>query len=198
MVTAQMDLRQEGDLRSLLQVVSRLFECPVAGWNEDTVLAEYLDWLPDAEVGDALRHFWNTRQRLSTDELWLRYVDTFELGDATTLYLTQALYTNPLQRSLALQRLNEVYKGSGFSLPGTELPDYLPTVFEFAAAASMYQAAMVLMELRPGIVRLEHSLRQGGSLFADVANASLTLADRVIQRGGGAFLQGRIGGRTLQ
>ena len=197
MNSVQIDPRQEGDLRSLLQVVSRLFECPIAGWNEDVVLAEYLDWLPDAEVGDVLRHFWNARQQLTIDELWLRYVDTFELADKATLYLTLSLYSNPLQRSLALQKLNEAYKGAGVALPVSELPDYLPAVLEYAAAAPMYEAAMVLHELRPGIAKLERILREMGSLYADVAKASLMLCDRVIQKGGGAYLQGRTG-KVLQ
>lgn len=193
MSSVQVNPRQEGDLQSLLQVVSKLFECPVAGWDEDVVLEEYLDWLPDVEVGDRLRYFWNVRKQLTLEELWLHYVDTFELQENAPLYLTLPLYKNPLERSLALQRLRDAYRMSSSSIPMNELADYLPAVFEFAAVVPLFEGARVLLDLRPGLLRLEQQLLEQGSFYADAAKAALTLADRVIQRGGGTFLQSRAG-----
>jgi len=197
MNTSDVEQSRESDLRSLLRIVSRLFECPTSGWKADLILEEYLDGLSDAEVGDCLRHFWNAKQHLSVEELWQRFVDTFELKDNITLYLASYLYETVPERALSLQRLNEAYRKTGFSNQRSELSDYLPALFEFAAAAPMMEGAVVLLEYRPAIIRLEQTLREMENIYADVAKACRNLTDRVIKRGGGVLLRTLAGG-TLQ
>ncbi|OFW81185.1 MAG: nitrate reductase molybdenum cofactor assembly chaperone [Alicyclobacillus sp. RIFOXYA1_FULL_53_8] len=197
MKTSDVEQSRESELRSLLRIVARLFECPTSGWKADLLLEEYLDELTDREVGDSLRHFWNAKQHLSVEELWQRYVDTFELKDNTTLYLAAYLYETASERALALQRLNLAYRRMGLSNQRSELSDYLPALFEFAATASMMEGAVVMQEYRPAMIRLEQTLRNMESIYADVAQACRILTDRVIQRGGGFLLQTLAGG-TVQ
>jgi nitrate reductase delta subunit len=77
-----------------------------------------------------------------------------------------------------------MYRAAGLPLEGTELPDFLPVMLEFAAAAPDGRGELVLREHRPAIELLRLSLRDRGSGYADVVEAvdatlgELSAADR--------------------
>ena len=62
-------------------------------------------------------------------------MQTFDLGKRCALYLTFYSLGDRRDRGLALLRLKKLYRAAGLPQDGTELPDYLPVMLEFAAAA---------------------------------------------------------------
>ncbi len=60
---------------------------------------------------------------------------TFDLHKRTGLYVTFYSLGDRRERGLALLRMKKLYRAAGFEIEGHELPDYLPLMLEFAAAA---------------------------------------------------------------
>jgi nitrate reductase delta subunit len=74
-------------------------------------------------------------------------------------------------RGAALLRLKRMYRSAGLPLAGSELPDYLPAMLEFAASASDGRGQIVLREHRAALELLRLSLRDRGTAYADVLEA---------------------------
>ena len=68
-------------------------------------------------------------------------------------------------------RLKRLYRAAGLPLEGTELPDYLPVMLEFAAAAPRGHGEIVLREHRAALELVRLSLRDLASPYADVLDA---------------------------
>ncbi|MGH2896396.1 MAG: nitrate reductase molybdenum cofactor assembly chaperone, partial [Solirubrobacteraceae bacterium] len=64
-----------------------------------------------------------------------------------------------------------LYRAAGLPLKGTELPDYMPVMLEFAAAAASGQGAIVLREHRAALELVRLSLRERQTPYADVIEA---------------------------
>ena len=133
-------------------------------------LAAEVTELPRSPAADALGRFcdWWTRQ----DPLALEqyYVQTFDLDRHCGLYLTFYTDGDKRQRGAALLRLKRLYRAAGLPLTDGELPDFLPAMLEFAAAAPSGQGAIVLREHRPSLELLRASLHDRGTPYALVAD----------------------------
>jgi nitrate reductase delta subunit len=99
------------------------------------------------------------------------YVETFDLDKRCGLYVTFYGEGDRRERGLALLRLKRLYRAAGLPLEGTELPDYLPVMLEFASAAANGQGALVLREQRAAIELLRESLHDRGTPYAHVLDA---------------------------
>ena len=104
-------------------------------------------------------------------ELAQHYVQTFDLGKRSALYLTFYSAGDRRDRGLVLLRLKKLYRAAGLPLESSELPDYLPVMLEFAAAAAPDQADLVLSEHRAALELIRLSLREQHSPYADVLDA---------------------------
>ena len=69
---------------------------------------------------------------------------------------------------LALLRLKRLYRAAGLPLEGSELPDYVPVMLEFAASALDGRGEIVLREHRPALELLGSSLRERGTPYAEL------------------------------
>ncbi|HXD58008.1 MAG TPA: nitrate reductase molybdenum cofactor assembly chaperone [Thermoleophilaceae bacterium] len=135
--------------------------------------------LPRSRAAAALARFgewW-----LAEDELALQqhYVETFDLHKRSGLYVTFYGEGDRRERGSALLRLKRMYRAAGLPLEGgSELPDYLPVMLEFAAAMPGGEGEIVLREHRAAIELLRENLRARGTPYADVLDAvCLTLGD---------------------
>jgi nitrate reductase molybdenum cofactor assembly chaperone NarJ/NarW len=127
--------------------------------------------LSGGPVGASLTHFFAWFESTSPLELARRYVQTFDFGKRSALYLTFYSCGDRRDRGLALLRLKKLYRAAGLPLEGSELPDFLPVVLEFAAAAPPEQADLVLSEHRAGLELIRLSLREQQSPYAHVLDA---------------------------
>jgi nitrate reductase molybdenum cofactor assembly chaperone NarJ/NarW len=99
------------------------------------------------------------------------YVQTFDLTRRCSPYLTYYRYGDTRQRGMALLALKHTYRRAGLEPAGTELPDYLPAVLEFAALAPGDAGTRLLGAHRAGLELLRLALRDGGSPYAAVVTA---------------------------
>jgi nitrate reductase molybdenum cofactor assembly chaperone NarJ/NarW len=126
------------------------------------VLGEFLDW-------------WSSSDPL---ELAEHYVETFDLDKRSGLYLTFYGKGDKRERGQALVRLKRMYRASGLPLEGTELPDYLPVMLEFAAAAPAGRGELVLREHRAALELVRIGLHERDDPYARVLDAvCLTLGE---------------------
>jgi nitrate reductase molybdenum cofactor assembly chaperone NarJ/NarW len=125
-------------------------------------LGEFLDW-------------WSSSDPL---ELAEHYVETFDLDKRSGLYLTFYGKGDKRERGQALVRLKRMYRASGLPLEGTELPDYLPVMLEFAAAAPAGRGELVLREHRAALELVRIGLHERDDPYARVLDAvCLTLGE---------------------
>jgi nitrate reductase delta subunit len=127
--------------------------------------------LPGGPVAEALGVFFAWFAQTLALELAQHYVQTFDLHKRTGLYVTFYSHGDRRERGLVLLRLKQLYRAAGLPPQGPELPDYLPLMLEFAAAAAPEQGDLVLREHRPAIEVIRLSLREQHSPYRHVLDA---------------------------
>jgi nitrate reductase delta subunit len=95
-------------------------------------------------------------------------VETFDLAKRCGLYLSFYDEGDRRQRGAALLRLKRLYRAAGLPLEGSELPDYLPVMLEFAAAAPEGKGEIVLREHRAALELVRQALHDRETPYADV------------------------------
>jgi nitrate reductase delta subunit len=144
--------------------------------REDLISA--LAGLPESTGTSALRRFgewWGSADPLALEQ---HYVATFDLDKRCGLYLTFYGEGDRRQRGTALLRLKRLYRAAGLPLEGSELPDFLPVMLEFAATAPDRRGEIVLREHRAALELLRRSLHERGTPYAHVVDAvCLTLGE---------------------
>lgn len=129
--------------------------------------------LPRSPAAAALERFcawWTQTDPLAVAQ---HYVETLDLHKRSGLYLTFYGEGDKRERGSALLRLKRLYRAAGLPLEGTELPDYLPVMLEFAAAAAPPgHGELVLREHRAALELVRLSLRDRQSPYADVVDAA--------------------------
>jgi nitrate reductase molybdenum cofactor assembly chaperone NarJ/NarW len=136
-----------------------------------TELSDAAQALPATPARDALARFcawWCSEDPLALAQ---HYVQTFDLEKRCGLYLTFYGEGDRRERGVALLRLKRLYRAAGLPLEGSELPDYLPVMLEFAAAAPSGRGAIVLREHRAALELVRLSLRERQTPYADVLDA---------------------------
>jgi len=123
--------------RFLLAVVSRVISYPEDSFQED--LDELIHTVMEEEiknpVNEKLLAALQTVQDKSLRELRELYVNTFDLADATSLYLTAHELGDSRGRGAALILLQHIISDAGFDVASGELADYLPALYELVAVA---------------------------------------------------------------
>ncbi len=134
-------------------------------------LAAAVAALPPSQVAAALARFVSWLEAGDPTALAQRYVETFDLGRRTSLYLTYALHGDTRKRGIALLRLRRLYAAAGLEQTDGELPDYLPLVLEFAALAPEGLGETILREHRPALELLRQGLHDADSPYASLLDA---------------------------
>jgi nitrate reductase molybdenum cofactor assembly chaperone NarJ/NarW len=134
--------------------------------------------LPASPAARALQEFcawWTAQEPLVLQQ---DYVELFDLDKRCGLYLSYYAEGDRRGRGAGLLRLRRMYRAAGLPAESTELPDYLPLMLEFAAAAPDGRGEVVLGEHRAALELLHQSLAQRGSPYAGVVDAvRLTLGE---------------------
>jgi nitrate reductase molybdenum cofactor assembly chaperone NarJ/NarW len=141
-------LAARGDLAA---AASELHRGPAAG-----ALARFFAWFEAATPLQLAQH----------------YVQTFDLHKRSALYLTFYSLGDRRDRGLALVRLKKLYRAAGLPLEGSELPDYLPVMLEFAAAAAPEQGDLLLAQHRPALELVRLALHDQETPYAHVLDAA--------------------------
>ena len=101
-------------------------------------------------------------------ELQSSYVQEFNLSKRHSLHLTYWTDGDTRRRGEALAAFKEIYRSHGALPEGSELPDYLPLVLEFAAKVSPRDGYELLQRYRPSVELLRLALRDDGLPYEGV------------------------------
>ena len=113
---------------------------------------ELFDWLSNEPLTSVQAH----------------YVQEFDLSKRHSLHLTYWTDGDTRRRGEALAAFKEVFRAHGALPEGTELPDYLPLVLEFAAKVSPADGYELLQRYRPSLELLRLALRDDGLPYSGV------------------------------
>ncbi len=158
-------------------LLSYMFQYPDRAWRDQLpLLREEADDLPDGEVGHTLAVF--LRLAEETDDMQWQdgYVRTFDFGKTSNLYLTYEQHGEERDRGPALLELKRHYAAAGFELTGSELPDYLPLMLEFASAAPWESSGALLGARAKELESIRRKLAEADSPYAPLMELLLRIA----------------------
>jgi nitrate reductase delta subunit len=127
--------------------------------------------LRDGPAARAVGQFFAWFASMPALDLARHYVQVFDLGKRSALYLTFYSLGDRRDRGLALLRLKKLYRAAGLPLEGSELPDYLPVMLEFASTAAPEHGDLVLSEHRPALELIRLALHEQQTPYAHVLDA---------------------------
>lgn len=132
------------------RVLSALLRYPTEEvWAHAGEMAAVLEseaLLPPAER-KALADFVESQQRTGLMAAQAAYVEAFDFGKSTSLYIFEHVHGESRDRGQAMVRLIERYRAYGLELESCELPDYLPLVLEFLSILPLEEAQGFLAEV---------------------------------------------------
>lgn len=164
--------RQRASTASTYKLCSVLLSYPdqelLDGRGELCCVAEELAASPARDALERFCAWWRDEDALALQQ---HYVSIFDLERRCGLYLTFYGEGDRRERGSALLRLKRLYRAAGLPLEGSELPDYLPVMLEFAAAAPSGRGAVVFREHRAALELLRTALHERATPYAHVLEA---------------------------
>lgn len=100
-----------------------------------------------------------------------QYVETFDFGKKTNLYLTYMTNGEQRERGIELVALKARYEVAGFAVSDHELPDYLPLMLEWMAYADQEHTTALLADYAGHIREIGDRLAAAGSPYAQLFDA---------------------------
>jgi nitrate reductase molybdenum cofactor assembly chaperone NarJ/NarW len=165
------------------RVLSALLRYPTRELRAETAEAERIlreeSLLSDGylEVVCAfIRDLGNTPQL----ELESAYIEAFDRGRSTSLYLLEHIHGESRDRGQAMVKLLMRYRMHGLELQSGELPDFLPIFLEFLSTCSLKEARKHLLEVADIVGLIGQRLRKRGAAYAPVLEAIASLVPRNI------------------
>ncbi|SEF14062.1 respiratory nitrate reductase chaperone NarJ [Burkholderia sp. WP9] len=104
------------------------------------------------------------------------YVEIFDRGRATSLYLFEHVHGESRERGQAMVDLLAMYEAKGLFLGAGELPDYLPVFLEFLSHETPVQAYALLGEIADITRQIATRLAERGTPYFAAVAALLPLA----------------------
>lgn len=119
-----------------------------------------------ADTGEALAALRAWYERTSLADLQAAHVELFDLRPDCCLYLCWHKYGDSPKQGRAMAGLNELYKDYGFTLTGSNLPDYLPFILEFMLVAPAGGLFVLLDGFAPELRGLAERITASGTGYA--------------------------------
>lgn len=163
------------------RVLSALLSYPTPEFNAEAAQAERVLRSDGILTGLYLEDVCGLLQQLQlTPQLDAEsaYIEAFDRGKSTSLYLFEHIHGESRDRGQAMVRLLMRYRMHGLDLDTKELPDFLPLFLEFLSTCSPDVARKYLSEVIDIVDRLAARLRQRGAAYAAVLEAIGSIVPR--------------------
>jgi nitrate reductase delta subunit len=134
-----------------------------------------VDELPAGRPHERLTTFLDTTDATAPGRAAQHYVEVFDTRRRCCLYLTWWSDGETRRRGGALAGLKARYRSAGAEFHGTELPDFLPAVLEFAAITDLTGGLALLQEHRAAVELLRLALLEAGTPYAAPVEAVCAL-----------------------
>jgi nitrate reductase delta subunit len=105
-----------------------------------------------------------------------RYVMLFDRTRSLSLHLFEHVHGESRDRGQAMVDLKNVYEAAGFTIEGTELPDFVPLFLEYCSLLPAQEARVVLADPAHVMTVLGERLRKRETPYAVVFEALVALA----------------------
>ncbi|MBN9439566.1 nitrate reductase molybdenum cofactor assembly chaperone [Bosea sp. (in: a-proteobacteria)] len=105
-----------------------------------------------------------------------RYVMLFDRTRSLSLHLFEHVHGESRDRGQAMVDLKSVYEAAGFTIEGTELPDFVPLFLEYCSLLPAQEARVVLADPAHVMTVLGERLRKRETPYAVVFEALVALA----------------------
>jgi nitrate reductase delta subunit len=109
-------------------------------------------------------------------DLQERYIQLFDRTRSLSLHLFEHVHGESRDRGQAMVDLKAVYEAAGFSIDGTELPDFVPLFLEYCSLLPEAEARAMLSEPAHVLTALGERLRKKESSYAAAFEALISLA----------------------
>jgi nitrate reductase delta subunit len=134
-----------------------------------------LTTVPRSVARTRLLAFLDVAEAMRPHDIAEHYVDIFDRRRRCCLDLTWWTDGETRRRGASLAALKERYRAVGLEFDGTELPDFLPAVLEYAATGDLADGLALLQEHRAGLELLRIALLDADALWASVLEAVCSL-----------------------
>jgi nitrate reductase molybdenum cofactor assembly chaperone NarJ/NarW len=104
------------------------------------------------------------------------YLELFDRGRSTSLYLFEHVHGDARDRGAAMVELNQLYATAGFELARRELPDYLPVVLEYLSCRTHDEVRAMLDDCAHILRLIGEVLTKRASGYAAVFQTLLAIA----------------------
>ncbi len=171
-------------MRYTLRALTRLLSYPdeqLRSGFDALLVAIYEEGALSAARRNELRALVTSLQRQDPLEVQARYVETFDRGRSTSLYLFEHVHGDSRDRGPAMTDLVQTYEKAGLYLDPEELPDHLGVVLEFASTQPPALAKAFLVEVAHILNVIFSALLKRESPYAAVIAAVLELAGQKAQ-----------------
>lgn len=153
--------------QTVFQTISFLLSYPNEEWREGlNDCLELVYEIEDEYLTKRLKDFIEEIKSLDEEKQIQTYVNTFDFGKKTNLYLTYMTTGEQRERGPELLELKAIYKNAGFQVTDKELPDYLPLVLEFASIANESIVKQILKRYQKNIQEIYNNLTRDGSIYS--------------------------------
>lgn len=164
----------ENSVQQIFQLCSYLLSYPDQEFIDSfPEIEEALQLLPHSEMAEELRHFYEKARLLSPPEMVSAYVNMFDFGKKTNLYITYMTNGEQRERGMDLLFLKNYYKLSGFDITDKELPDYLPVMLEFASQIDAETLKPVFERYLANIQEIESNLHRENHFYGHILKSVL-------------------------
>nr|WP_223812864.1 MULTISPECIES: nitrate reductase molybdenum cofactor assembly chaperone [Geobacillus] len=155
--------------QTIFLCVSYLLSYPDEQWAES--LPDYLEAIRSLEDETVRTPLLAVAEQLAATparDRMEQYVETFDFGKKTNLYLTYMTNGEQRERGIELVALKARYEAAGFTVSEHELPDYLPLMLEFLAYAEEPHAISLLADYADHIREIGERLAAAGSPYVQL------------------------------
>lgn len=162
------------DIKNTFEIISSLLLYPNEEWmSELPDICSLITSLKDLELKEKINSFVRSVQKKGIIALEQEYIETFDFGNNTNLYITYDKYGEQRERGQALLSLKQLYESEGCEVIEQELPDYLPLVLEFLSVASEENTHKLIYSLGPVIEIISENLNKTKSDYAILMDSLL-------------------------
>ncbi|WP_068672606.1 nitrate reductase molybdenum cofactor assembly chaperone [Oceanobacillus sp. Castelsardo] len=152
---------------SSYQMISFLLSYPSKELKEMLPeIKEEIEGIGKDEVNDKLLSFIKEIEDRTLDEWITHYIEHFDFGKLTNLYVTYLKLGEQRERGLELLKLKKYYEAHGFDVTDKELPDYLPLMLEFCAHVSVETSNELLQMHGKAIAEIHGKLKEQDSFYS--------------------------------
>ncbi|RKQ37232.1 nitrate reductase molybdenum cofactor assembly chaperone [Oceanobacillus halophilus] len=152
--------------QSIYQMISFLLNYP----NKKMVeilpeLQEELEEIENPKVKENIKEFIKLSQNRSLDDWISHYIQHFDFGRLTNLYVTYLKLGEQRERGLELLKLKKYYEAHGFHVTEKELPDYLPLMLEFCGHVPVDISNELLSMHGKAIAEIQNKFNENNSYY---------------------------------